>query len=31
MIFNKDIEKDVAKRFDASNYESDRPLSAGNN
>ena len=27
----KDIEEDVAKIFDASSYESDRPLSAGNN
>ena len=27
----EDIEKDVAKRFDASSYESDRPLSVRNN
>ena len=27
----EDIKKDVAKRFDASNYESGRPLSVENN
>ena len=27
----KDIEEDVTKISDASSYESDRPLSAGNN
>ena len=31
MKFNKGIVEDVKTRFDASNYESDRPLPKGKN